>query len=520
MKLVTAEEMRRLEGTAIDAGATERQLMEEAGLAVAQEAWMLLGSLEGRRILVLAGPGNNGGDGLVAGRHLAEWGAEIAAYLPAPREPDDHLPALEERGGTIVAAEDDPGGEMLGALLESADMVIDALLGTGKARPIDPAGPLGMALTRLGEARGSHMPPKLIAVDIPTGLDCDSGAVDPLTVTPDMTVTFGLPKVGMYQAPGSGVVGKVQVIDIGIPAAAMAGVGLELLTGRWLRGALPIRAEDANKGTFGRVLVLGGSQRFVGAPQLAALGAYRAGAGLVTIACPTGNVAALAAGLAEATWLPLEAAEDGTLAENTAPALRNEWPAYDAAVVGPGLGLSESTRALTWAILPDVDAGASRGVVIDADALNALAAMPDAAGRVPAKAILTPHPGEMARLLDTSIADVQARRLSCAKEAAHRFGCTVILKGAHSVVASPDGRARLSPFANPLLATAGTGDVLAGMVGGYLAQGLEPFEAASVGVYLHAAVGEALREQYGDAGLLASELAARLPSVVRELAAP
>jgi NAD(P)H-hydrate epimerase len=520
MKLVTAEEMRRLEGAAIDAGATERQLMEEAGLAVAQEAWMLLGSLEGRRILVLAGPGNNGGDGLVAGRHLAEWGAEIAAYLPLPRDPDEHLAALEERGATIVAAADDLDGEMLDALLSSADMVIDALLGIGKTRPIEPASPLGAALVHLAQARASHMPPKLIAVDLPTGLDCDSGAVDPLLVAPDMTVTFGLPKVGMYQAPGSGVVGKVQVIDIGIPAEASASVSLELLTGRWLRGALPARPEDGNKGTFGRLLILGGSRRYVGAPQLAALGAYRAGAGLATIACPEPNVAMLAGSMSEATWLPLEAAEDGTLAESSSLALRSEWQAYDAAVIGPGLGLSGSTRALVWAILDDVGAEISRGVVIDADALNALAAMADAAQRVPPNAVLTPHPGEMARLLDTTVADVQARRLEFAKQAARKFGCTVILKGAHSVVAAPDGRVRLSPFANPLLATAGTGDVLAGMVGGYLAQGLEPFDAAAVGVYLHAAAGEALREQYGDAGLLASELAARLPSVVRELAAP
>jgi len=183
------------------------------------------------------------------------------------------------------------------------------------------------------------------------------------------------------------------------------------------------------------------------------------------------------------------------------------------------MGNSEDTRALTWAVLPDLALDLPRGVVIDADAINALSSMPDAAERVPPNAVLTPHPGEMARLMGTTIAAVQERRLVVAREAALRFGCAVVLKGAHSVIAAPDGRAALSPFANPLLATAGSGDVLAGMIAAYLAQGLAPFEAACLGVYLHAATGESLREQYGSAGLLAGELAGRLPVVAKEITA-
>lgn len=516
MKLVTVAEMRGLEAAAVEAGVSLAQLMEEAGLAVAQEAWMLLGTLEGRRIAVLAGPGNNGGDGLVAARHLADWGAEVAVALPAGTNDPAKVEELRER--EVVVAEG-AGPEELDGLLGAADLVIDALLGIGKARPLEPGDPIAVALERLAAARRGYTPPKLLAVDIPTGVDADTGTVDLMTVAPDLTVSFGLPKVGMYQAPASGIVGRVQVIDIGIPRDAMASVNLELLTSRWAKGALPARPEDANKGTFGRVLVVGGCERYPGAPRLAAKAAYRAGAGLVTVACPRPIQAMVSGGLAEATWLPQPGAEDGGLAGEAAVTLRPEWGAFDAVVFGPGLGNTDDTRALTWAVLPDL-AELPRGAVIDADALNALAAMPDAVDRIPANAILTPHPGEMARLMQVTVAEVQARRLEVAREAAARFGCTMVLKGAHTVVAAADGRAALSPFANPLLATAGSGDVLAGMIGAYLGQGLGTFAAACLGVYLHAACGEALREEMGSSGLLAGEIAGRLPRVAKEIGAP
>lgn len=516
MKLVTVEEMRVLEQAAVAAGVAESQLMEEAGMAVAQEAWLLLGSIEDRRIVILAGPGNNGGDGLVAARRLVDWGAEVHVILPEPHRDPTRVATAEASGVSVhegIAAG-------LAETLSRVDLVIDALLGIGRTRTLDAASPLGAALTALAGARASYTPPKVIAVDIPTGVDADTGAVDALTVAPDVTVTFGLPKVGMYQVPASGVLGRVQVVDIGIPPAACEDVQLELLSSRWARESLPARPEAANKGTFGRLIVVGGSRRYQGAPRLAATAAYRAGAGLVTVGCPAGILAALASGLPEATWSPLPEAADGSLAEEAVFALRQEWAAFGAAVFGPGLGNTPSTRALTWAALGDAGQDLPHGIVVDADALNALATMDDAAGRVPARAILTPHPGEMARLLGHTVAAVQADRLGAAREAAIRFGCVVVLKGAHTVVASPGGRGRLSPFANPLLASAGTGDVLAGMIGAYLVQGLAPFEAACLGVYLHGACGEALRQELGESGLLASDLAGRLPSLVREFARP
>lgn len=514
MKLVTVEEMRAMERAAVEAGSSEEQLMEEAGLATAQEGWMLLGTLEGRQIVVLAGPGNNGGDGLVAARHLHDWGADVTVVAPKGRSEDSNLEQLTVRELGVVQGE-----EAAGALagMRDADLVVDALLGVGKARPLTAEEPIGEALVLLAEARAGSQPPKVLAVDLPTGLDADGGGVDPLTVPADVTVTFGLPKVGMYQAMGSGVVGRVQVVDIGIPAEAMEEASLELITSRWTREALPARPEDANKGTFGKVLVVGGCSRYRGAPALAATAAYRAGAGLVTISCPEPVIASIAPAAAEATWLPQEAADDGGLTGEAALALRREWASFDAGVLGPGLGHTGETQALVWAVLPDAEEDVAGRIVIDADALNALAVLEDGAERTPADAVLTPHPGEMARLLGSSVGEVQANRVGAAREAAGRYGCTVALKGAHTVVADAEGRARISPFANALLATAGSGDVLAGIIGAYLGQGLSPFDAASLGVYLHAAVGESMRTEYGEGGLLAGEIAARLPGVVREL---
>ena len=516
MKLVTAREMRELESAAVEAGTSERQMMEEAGLAVAQEAWMMLGSLEGRHILVLAGPGNNGGDGLVAARHLADWGAEVVVAMPVRRTPDDNSDELEQRSVTMLSSESAEGQAELDQLLYGCDLVVDALLGIGVSREIDAESPVGRALQSVAAARNRQPAPKLVAVDVPTGVNSDNGVVDALTVAPDITVTFGLPKVGMYEAPGSGMVGRVQVIDIGIPRPAMDAVKLELLTSRWMRGAFPERPEDSNKGTFGRILIVGGSRRYAGAPLLTARAAYRAGGGLVTVATPEPVFAMGAPSLLEATWLPQEADAEGGISETAAVTLRKEWAGLTSAVVGPGMGNTESTRAFLWAALPDM-ADLGRGVVIDADGLNALASMDDARERVPSNAVLTPHPGEMARLVNRSVNDVQERRLETAQEAAAAYGCVVVLKGAHTIIAGPDGQARLCPFANPLLASAGTGDILSGMIAGYLGQGLSTFDAAALGVYLHAAAGESLRRHYGDAGLLAGELADELPRAVHEL---
>jgi len=515
VKLVTSAEMRALEQAAVAAGTSLDALMENAGLAIAQEAWLQLGVVAGRRVLVLVGPGNNGGDGLVCARHLAEWEADVVVYLLRPRPADDpKLAAVRALSVPVIAAPDDPGYERLQAALDGAELVIDALFGTGPQRP--PDGDLAAILRRLRDARERPRAPQVIAVDLPSGVDADTGRAHDLAVHADTTVTLGLAKVGLCMLPGSECAGRVEVVDIGLPPHAAREVATELTENRWVKERLPARPKDANKGTFGKLLVVGGSADYTGAVRLSAEAAYRAGAGLVAVAAPHPARVAVSVALAEAVYVPL--ACERALDSAAAKAVDEALPRYDVLLIGPGLGQAPGVRdavLATLRALPD----AIRACVVDADALNALAATPDWPSALPRAgiAVLTPHPGEMARLTETSVADVQADRLGVATRAAREWRQVVALKGAHTVVAAPDGRIAISPHANPLLATAGTGDVLAGAIAGLLAQGAEPFEAAACAVYLHGLAAEDAAEalDLADRGILASDLLPALPRAIR-----
>ena len=514
MKLVTAERMRALEEKAEAAGVSTAQLMENAGLAVAQEAWLLLGTPEDRRIVVLVGPGNNGGDGLVAARHLADWQAVVTLYLARARQDDPLLEALAEPGVKIMEADRDTGFALLKEALGTADLVIDALLGTGQARPID--GTFAAILDRLSDARRSSYPPKLLAVDLPSGVASDTGAVDVHSVRADTTVTFGVAKVGLFCSPGDRYTGRVQVAEIGIPIKAQSEVPVSLLDESWVKRHLPERPLDSNKGTFGKVLAAVGSRSFVGAAFLSAAGAYRSGAGLVTLAVPESIQLAVVPMLPEATYLPLPDAH-GILGPGAAEAVAKAVPGYDVLLLGCGLTQEAPAQAFVQALLRKLEGTQLGGVVVDADALNALAASPDWPQWFQAMAVLTPHPGEFARLAGTTVATIQSDRLGIAQRFATEWHKVVVLKGANTVVAAPDGQSLLSPFANPALATAGTGDVLAGTIAGLLAQGLSPYDAAATGVYLHAVAGSLLRSEFGDAGGLAGDLPRLLPEARRQI---
>ena len=510
MKLVTAAQMRALEQAAVDAGGSLEALMEAAGLAVAQEAWMQLGQLEGRRIAVLVGPGNNGGDGLVAARYLADWGAQVRCYALAPRDDPQWTQTAEAGIPCGSVADDDAGLEALRALLNSAELIIDALLGAGRSRPIE--GALAGILEALAAARAQRAGPRLIAVDLPTGIDPDSGLADPLTVAPDETVTFAYPKVGLYTQPGAGLAGDVQTVDIGIPAALAGDLTVELVERRDAKALLPERPARSHKGTFGRVLVVAGSAAYPGAAILAASAAYRAGAGLVTLATPASLIPALVSAMPEVTYLPLDDAGAGDLA-----AIEAALPQYDALLIGPGLGQADGSVALVRALLRSPGARGLRGVVVDADGLNALAGA-DWSADLPANVVVTPHPGEMARLTGRDIEAVQGARLAIAQESAAAWGATVVLKGANTVVASPDGATRVSAIAHAALATAGTGDVLAGALAGLLAQGLPPLDAATLAVYLQGNAGERAARSMGSAGATAGDVLRELALAGRSLA--
>ena len=517
MKIVTVEQMRALEAQAEARGISTDRLMENAGLAVAEKARQLVGNLRGEHIAMLVGPGNNGGDGLVAARYLNDWGARVHVYLCARRqEGDPKLELLLERAMDIVELSEGGDGRPLAQVLASCRLAVDALLGTGRSRPI--GGALRTALELLHEAKRARPGFPVLALDVPSGLDADTGACDVATPSADVTVTLGYPKVGLFGFPGAGKAGKLEIIDIGIPLELAEGIDLELSSPAWMSSVLPKRPLNANKGTFGRVMVVAGSAEYIGAAYLACAGAIRAGAGLVTLATPRSLVPVIATLLPEVVYLPLPEAEWGIVkGGEVAKHIHQELAHYEALLVGCGLGQRSQVVDMVQSLLLSMPSGLSPRIVLDADGLNILSRVPHWWQRIDEDMIVTPHPGEMRRLTERSVDEVQADRLKAAREAAAAWRKTVLLKGAHSIIAIPEGQARINPFANPALATAGTGDVLAGLVAGLLAQGLSTFHAAVAGAYVHGAAAELLRQDMGDTGMAASDLLPAIPRAMKAL---
>ena len=512
MKIVTAEQMRQIDRECVRLGTPVGLLMENAGRAVAEETREYLGNLKKQHVLCLIGAGNNGGDGLVAARYLHERGAKVSVYLCSSRPADDaNLQLVREGGISCIEAAADKNLKKLDGLLASATCVIDALLGTGKMRPLE--GVFQKTLEKVNASKkANHF--SIIAVDLPSGMDADTGAIDPACPAADVTVTLAFPKPGLFSFPGAARAGKIKIVDIGIAASLADSITTELLTAEWAGDTLPERPLNANKGTFGRVLVNAGSINYIGAAYLACSGALRVGAGLVTLATPHSLQSIIASRLAEATYLPLPESRQGVISVEAADIIHRQCPQYDVLLVGCGLGQNPSTVEFGSSLLlkPGLPP-----LVLDADGLNILARLPDWWRKIPDNVVLTPHPGEMSRLCGLSLDEVQSDRPGVARKFAAAWQKTVVLKGAYTVIAAPDGRCRISPFANPGLASAGTGDVLAGVIAGLAAQGLDLFDAASLGVYLHGAVGEKIRNELGDAGMLASDLLPALPVIIKQL---
>ena len=512
MKVVSVAQMQELEKRSASEGLPSEILMENAGLAVAQEVKRQLGDVTGRHILVLIGPGNNGGDGLVAARHLHDWGADVHLYLPRPRaDSDTNYRLVEQRGIHAVLADQPTSAADLDALLLATELVIDALFGTGRARPME--GAFRQVSEKISAAKKKNGRLQVMAVDLPSGLDADTGAIDNAGLSADLTVTLGYPKLGLFAFPGAARVGRLTVADIGIPERLADDINTEVVTPQAVKALLPERPPNANKGTFGRVLVAGGSVNYIGAVYLACTAAARVGAGLVTLATARSLQTILASRLTEVTYLPLPESDFGVLAANSWETVRARLAEYSVLLLGCGLGQSQPAADFVDSVL--VSSSDLPGLILDADALNILSGIPGWWQRLTKDAILTPHPGEMSRLTGLTVAEVQSNRLSVAREAAASWHKTVVLKGAYTVIAAPDGRAMIDPTANPGLASAGTGDVLAGAIAGLAAQGLSPFDAAVAGVFLHSQAGEIVRDKLGDAGMIASDLLPVLPLVIK-----
>ena len=523
MKVVTAAQMTAIEQASERVGVSTGTLMENAGLAVAQAACDELGGMAGTRVVVLVGPGNNGADGMVTARHLRRWGAEVVCCLLLRRpEYDPKLDLARQYGVEILSAPDE---ETLEHLLSRSRLVIDAVLGTGRSRPL--SGAALDAMMRLQRhsrnSRESGKPshfPLLLALDLPTGLNADTGEVDPACPHFDATLALGYPKIGLLRFPGAERAGRLRVLDIGVPPGLPEerSVDVEMLTPEWAASRLPPRPLDSHKGTYGHALVVAGSRHYVGAAWLASQASVRTGAGLTTLASPEGVYPIAAAKGAEAIHLPLHEDEHGHIAPSAPAVIRESERRFTSVLVGCGMGWSEGTTEFLRLLLRETqDRLAGLPILIDADGLNNLSGIENWRSQVNGPLVLTPHPGEMSTLTGLPVAEIQADRVAVARQWAERWNATLVLKGAHTVIASPGQPVRIAPFANPGLATGGTGDVLSGVIVSLLAQGLPPPVAAALGVYLHAAAGQSVTDRIGRTGLAASDLLDALPPAIASL---
>lgn len=512
LKIVTAAQMRELDHRTInESGIPGKMLMERAGSAVVEHIERSLGPARRKVVTILCGKGNNGGDGFVSARLLHRLQAKVRVIMMTPASELSKDAATMYRHFVRAAGRSHihvfHSKDRIESIIRESDIVVDALLGTGLSAEV--TGNYADAIDSINEAACP-----VVAIDIPSGLHAETGAVLGRAVRATSTVTLGLPKIGLYQGKGIDLVGSVRIADIGIPSSYIESVqtGITLMTPGFLRTVLPVRQTSDHKGSFGHAGIIAGSVGKTGAAAMAAKAALRSGAGLVTIAVPSSVNDIVESKLLEAMTIPMPETKARTFARSAFDRLSSFISVRSAVAIGPGLSTHPETVELIQALTPRLD----RPAVLDADALNALAGRASLLTTCKVPPILTPHPGEMARLeTDATSQSVNSDRIGTARRFARERGVFVVLKGARTVVARPDGSAAICPTGNPGMATAGTGDVLTGMMVGLLAQGLSSWDAACSATYLHGLAGDLASAEKGQAGLLAGDVIDYIPRAIK-----
>jgi NAD(P)H-hydrate epimerase len=513
MFVATSQEMQNIDRRAGEEfGIPTLLLMENAALGVTRIVEEMYGPVKGEKITVVCGKGNNGGDGLAAARQLHNRGARVQVYLLSEQAAlkGDAAVNLDIvlKMGTEVYSSGMYDMQALRIALNHSHVIIDAILGTGLSSPV--TGEYGEVIELIHDSRRP-----VVAVDIPTGINSDTGEIMGRAVKAAATVSFVIPKRGHLLYPGSEFTGRLHVVDISIPRAAIEkeSIYLHLLTEEEMRELIPSRPAESHKGSFGHVLVIAGSIGKGGAAAMTSLSCLRTGAGLVTLAIPESVQPIVAEKVTEVMTCPLAETAEKTIALSAMEAILELSRDKEVVAIGPGLTTHKETVEVTRRLIKEIEAP----IVIDADAINALAGHLDVLRDRRFPTVLTPHPGEMGRLTGKSAADVQRDRIEIARAFAMAHGVYLILKGAHTVIAEPSGGVHLSPTGNPGMATAGTGDALTGIIAGLIAQKMDISAAVRLGVYLHGLAGDLAAKDIGMVGMIAGDLIARIPAAIRHL---
>jgi NAD(P)H-hydrate epimerase len=510
-RIPSTAQLRKLESDWIKkcAAGWGQVLMEIAGRGTAELAYQIW-EIHPGVVLVFCGHGNNGGDGLVVARYLSLWGVPVVVRVVGDSsngevkmsspEASTNYKILKEMGIVPVAAGDDTD-----ILTDGCSLIIDALLGTGLDREVQ-----GGYRTVIDSINRSGKP--VIAVDVPSGINSDTGQIMGAAIRADLTVTFGYLKAGLLHFPGADQAGELKVIDIGLPELPEDNSSkqepiLHIASSEYVLNRIPARPKNSHKGTFGTVLTIAGSFNMPGATILVSESALRTGAGLSILAAPRSIISRLPA--AEIIYRPLLETSEITICPNALKekGFEEDLERATSIILGPGISQNKDTQRFVYELLPIIE----KPCVIDADGLNAIAANPNAFPKNTWQFVLTPHPKELSRLISKSVAEIQVDRVSAARSAADKFGAVVVLKGAHTVIAGPDNQLFINVTGDSGMATAGSGDVLSGIIGGLLAQGLEPFEAAVTGVYIHGFAGDIASEEVGETGIVAGDIANAIP---------
>jgi len=533
--LITVSEMTTLENEANERGLGYDQMMRNAGSALADVIHERYGHTQSKNILGLIGSGNNGGDALIALSELIEKGWIVTAYLIKKRKKKDPLVlSIINNGGHIISVDEDGSFNDLQELIGSSDIILDGILGTGFKLPLreEIFAPLQVFFK-------FDSLPEIVAVDCPSGVDCDTGETAKETLHADLTVCMAAIKKGLLKFPAFEYAGEIVVVDIGLPKNLLEfkNIQASVVSQGMVQKMLPARPLDAHKGTFGACMIIGGSTNYCGAVLLSAASAYRVGAGLVRAAIPCAIYDAIAGQLPECTWIVLPHSA-GSISGSASVVIRENLDRVTAQLIGPGLGQEKETQEFMKNLLHFEETPGKKTaigflgqlektenkeplnqptLVFDADALRLLSNIDDWHQMLKQRAVLTPHPGEMAALTGLTIDEVQNDREGVAKDYAAKWGHVVVLKGAVTIIASPDGETAFVPIATPALASAGTGDVLSGMITGLIGQGMTAFEAAVAGAWLHARAGVAAATKQGQTiSITASDVIGEISVALKE----